>query len=60
MNTVSDFSDFLRLVDQDSESLYGKMIEDRIVVLFLGLDQLDKQYETIQSTIESFTNNEDA
>ena len=36
-----------------------KIIRDRMVVVYLGLDQLSKQYQTIQSTIEHLTNNEE-
>ena len=59
MQLVSEFSDFLRLSGYDEVTMSEKIIRDRMVVVYLGLDQLSKQYQTIQSTIEHLTNNKE-
>ena len=59
MQLVSEFSDFLRMSGYDEVTMSEKIIRDRMVVVYLGLDQLSKQYQTIQSTIEHLTNNEE-
>ena len=50
---ISLFSDFLLNVEEEGLSLSNKIVEDRMIVVYLGLDQLEKKYSTILSTVEN-------
>lgn len=50
---ISKFSDFLMNIEEEGLSLSNKRAEDRMIVVYLGLDQLEKNYSTILSTVEN-------
>lgn len=53
IKVISLFSDFLLNVEEEGLSLSNKIVEDRMIVVYLGLDQLEKNYSTILSTVEN-------